>query len=142
MRKKVIVVGVILMLVAVGIYLAAPESTSDNKAAQKSEVTPELTFKDVQESITNKGGQLLDVRTAEEYEAGHIEGAINLSLQDIQAGKLPDLSKDKTVYVYCRSGNRSKQAMTALTAAGYTQVKDLGAITHVQSIGGKLVAKQ
>jgi rhodanese-related sulfurtransferase len=128
-------------VVAGGIYLAAPDSTSDNKTVQKSEAAPELTFKDVQESITKSGGQLLDVRTAEEYEAGHIEGAINLSLQDIQAGKLPDLSKDKTVYVYCRSGNRSKQAMTALTAAGYTQVKDLGAITHVQSIGGTLASK-
>jgi rhodanese-related sulfurtransferase len=86
----------------------------------------------------SKGGKLIDVRTATEYESGHIDGAVNLSLQDIQAGTLPTAPKDKPVYVYCRSGNRSSQASATLKAAGYQNIIDLGTITHVQSIGGEI----
>ena len=105
---------------------------------QKKDTTttaPALTFQTVQTDISN-GGQLLDVRTPEEFTNGHIEGAINLSLQEIEAGKLPTAAKDKTVYVYCRSGNRSAQATTVLKQAGYINVIDLGAMSAVQAIGG------
>ena len=98
--------------------------------------TTQLTFQTVQSDVTN-GAELIDVRTAEEYRAGHIAGSVNLSLQEIQAGKMPTIAKDKTVYVYCHSGNRSGQATAILKNAGYTVV-DLGAITHVQSIGGTI----
>lgn len=82
------------------------------------------------------GGQLLDVRTAEEYEQAHIDGAANLSLQDIQAGTMPSSAKDKPLYLYCRSGSRSSQAAKKLRAAGYQNVIDLGPMNSVQSIGG------
>ena len=82
------------------------------------------------------GGQLLDVRTAGEYDQTHIDGAVNLSLQDIQAGKVPSSAKDKPLYLYCRSGSRSSQAAKKLRASGYQNVIDLGAMTKVQSIGG------
>lgn len=101
----------------------------------RTSTTSSLTFQTVQSDIA-KGGQLIDVRTAPEYSDGHIENAINLSLQDMQQNVFPTAAKDKPVYVYCRSGSRSSQATKLLKADGYQTVIDLGAMAHVQSIGG------
>jgi rhodanese-related sulfurtransferase len=70
---------------------------------------------------------LVDVRTAEEFNSGHIPGAINISLQEL-ANKIGHIPKDKPVIVYCRSGNRSSFAADVLMQAGYTDVYDLGGI--------------
>lgn len=99
---------------------------------------PALTMQTIQSDVAN-GAQLIDVRTTPEFTAGHINGAQNLSLQDIQAGKLPLTSKDATIYVYCHSGNRSSQATALLKSAGYKNIVDLGAMTHVQSLGGTVI---
>ena len=72
---------------------------------------------------------ILDVRTQEEYDAGHIPGAIlvpNETIVDKQPELLPDL--DAEILVYCRSGNRSAQAAKKLIAIGYTNVVDFGGI--------------
>lgn len=74
---------------------------------------------------------ILDVRTKEEYDAGHIEGAINIANEVIhqdQSGNLPD--KDQIILVYCRSGNRSKQASEKLVKQGYTNVYEFGGIIN------------
>ncbi len=97
------------------------------------------TFSDVQASLDG-GGQLLDVRTPEEYSTGYVQGATNLPLQDIQNGTMPGSNKDQVIFVYCSSGNRSSQATALLKEAGFTNVTDLGAITHVEDIGGNIVA--
>jgi len=72
---------------------------------------------------------VLDVRTQEEYDAGHIAEAIRLESADFEteaATVLPD--KDATILVYCRSGNRSKTASKMLLELGYTNVYDFGGI--------------
>ena len=72
---------------------------------------------------------ILDVRTKEEYDQGHISGALLLPNTDIAkkaADALPD--KDVPILVYCRSGNRSKSASEDLISMGYTQVYDFGGI--------------
>ena len=72
---------------------------------------------------------ILDVRTQEEYDAGHIAGAIlvpNETISDKQPALLPDLNAE--ILVYCRSGNRSAQAAKKLIAIGYTNVADFGGI--------------
>lgn len=71
---------------------------------------------------------VLDVRTDEEFNARHIEGAVNIPVDDLQQrlAELPD--KKRPIIVYCRSGGRSARAEKLLTAAGYTHVKDLGGI--------------
>ncbi|MEE0830975.1 MAG: rhodanese-like domain-containing protein [Longicatena sp.] len=72
---------------------------------------------------------LLDVRTYEEYEAGHIPGAINITNENIQAGTYELRgSKDQIIYVYCRSGNRSKQASEVLAKDGFTNIIECGGI--------------
>ena len=91
------------------------------------------------QSKIKDGAQLLDVRTAEEFDSGHFAGAINLDVEDIIAGKLPDAAKDAQLYVYCRSGNRSAQAVSLLKQAGFTNITTLGGLADVESIGGTLV---
>lgn len=100
-----------------------------------------LTYTAVQREVKG-GARLYDVRTTEEYGAGHFEDATNWSLQDMQAGKLPDAPKNAKIFVYCRSGNRSGQAVTLLKSAGYTNVTDLRGLASVEAIGGKLTTKR
>lgn len=72
---------------------------------------------------------ILDVRTEEEYDGGHIPGAINIDNDDIGTdapAELPD--KDRLILVYCRSGRRSKLAAEKLAALGYTRVVEFGGI--------------
>ncbi len=67
---------------------------------------------------------LLDVRTPEEFAAGHIAGAVNIPLQVLDQ-YLSDIPTDQTVVLYCRSGNRSDQAMGILRDAGYSDLYDI-----------------
>jgi len=72
---------------------------------------------------------IVDVRTQEEYDSGHIPGAICIPNETIGTEppkELPD--KDQLILVYCRSGNRSKQASEKLAAMGYTNIKEFGGI--------------
>ncbi|MCR4579719.1 MAG: rhodanese-like domain-containing protein [Treponema sp.] len=73
---------------------------------------------------------LLDVRRKDEYNAGHIPGAILLTNETMTEEKalevLPD--KNQTIYVYCRSGRRSKLASQKLADYGYTKVIEIGGI--------------
>ena len=72
---------------------------------------------------------ILDVRTAQEYREKHIPGAINIANESIgteDISELPD--KDQLILVYCRSGNRSKQASEKLVKLGYTNIIEIGGI--------------
>ena len=72
---------------------------------------------------------LLDVRTQEEYASGHIPGAICIPNETIGSDEIKELpDKDQLILVYCRSGNRSKQASEKLAALGYTNIVEFGGI--------------
>ena len=78
---------------------------------------------------SDKGYILLDVRRADEFEAGHIPGAVNLPNEEIGTEEIPSLpDKAQTIYIYCRSGNRSRQAADKLLALGYTNIIEFGGI--------------
>ena len=74
-------------------------------------------------------GKVIDVRSAEEFAQGHVQGARNLNVEngDLQAA-LADLDKDAPYSVYCRSGRRSAVAVEMMRNAGFTNVVDLGAL--------------
>ena len=77
----------------------------------------------------NEGYIILDVRTTAEYHEGHIEGAINVpneEINDKEIKRLPD--KNQMIFVYCRSGNRSKDASEKLVKLGYTNIIEFGGI--------------
>ena len=72
---------------------------------------------------------LLDVRTAEEFAEKHIPGAICIPNEAIGSDEIPALpDKSQRIMVYCRSGNRSKQASQKLADLGYTNVVEFGGI--------------
>ena len=72
---------------------------------------------------------ILDVRTPEEFAEKHITGALNVPNESIGTEEIKELpNKDQLILVYCRSGNRSKQASEKLVALGYTNVYEFGGI--------------
>ncbi|MEM6283902.1 MAG: rhodanese-like domain-containing protein [Chloroflexota bacterium] len=80
---------------------------------------------------------LLDVRTAGEVASGVIPGAIHIPLNELSS-RVNELPQDKTIVVYCNSGNRSRSAVSVLNSAGYTQLLDLGGVVQWQGAGYNL----
>ena len=87
------------------------------------EDTNDIKAKDVENLLKNKEF-LLDVREDYEYQDGHIKGAVNLPLREI-LGKKDSLPKDKDIYVYCRSGHRSADAVNFLKSLGFEKVHNI-----------------
>lgn len=127
--KKVTFVIIGILVIAFGVIALK----SNNTPTQSSSIS----FAAVQSDVKS-GAKLYDVRTSQEYTSAHFENAENLSLQNMQAGKLPEVPKTTKIYVYCQSGNRSSQAAKLLKEAGFINVTDLGGLQDVQEIGGKL----
>ena len=72
---------------------------------------------------------ILDVRTPEEFTEKHIPNAINIPNETIGTEEIPELpDKEQLILVYCRSGNRSKQAAEKLVRLGYTNIVEFGGI--------------
>ena len=108
------------------VFLAGKLTGGENQVAEYTSITME----DAKQIFQEKGDYLIvDVRRADEFAEGHIPGAINIANEDIlsaEPAELPD--KDQVIYVYCRSGNRSKQASAKLAAMGYTNIVECGGI--------------
>ena len=84
----------------------------------------------VEQCRQTPGALLLDVRTEGEYAAGHVPGAKNLPLQALEGITALAPAKDTPLYVYCRSGARSRQAAGQLQRMGYTRVTNIGGIMN------------
>ena len=116
MKKLIFLLLAVMLLTACG----------QNKEAAYVNITAEKA-KEIMD--TEEGYIILDVRTQEEYDEGHIPGAIQISHDEIAEraeGMLPD--KDQLLLVYCRSGRRSKLAAETLVELGYTNIKEFGGI--------------
>lgn len=80
--------------------------------------------------LVQDGARLVDVRTPAEFAAGHIDGAVNIPVQQLDA-RLHELQpKDRALVVYCRSGHRSGNAARLLKSAGFPAVHDLGPMSR------------
>jgi phage shock protein E len=80
---------------------------------------------------------IIDVRTPEEFAAGHLDGALLYNVQDPAFdAKIADLDPSIPYVVYCRSGNRSAQAVERMKAAGFTDLTDLGSLENASSETG------
>lgn len=127
----------IVAVVTVLSFAIAVGGTSQDEATL-GQVQSAQSFASIEESIQANEGILLDVRTPEEYAQSYIDGADLLPLQQIQQEATPEVSTNTTIYLYCRSGNRSVEAAKILRGAGY-EVVDLGGLQDVTAIGGELV---
>jgi rhodanese-related sulfurtransferase len=80
--------------------------------------------------LVEAGARLVDVRTPQEFASGHLPGAVNVPVQELdrRMGELPE--KERPIVLYCRSGARSSSAARMLKSAGYTEVHDLGAMSR------------
>lgn len=108
------------------VFLAGKLPGRDKEEAEYTSITME----EAKECFKTPGDYIiLDVRRADEFAEGHIPGAIHIANEDItdtEPAALPD--KDQTIYVYCRSGNRSKQASAKLASMGYGNIIEFGGI--------------
>ena len=89
-----------------------------------------ITAEEAKQIMDSEDGYIiLDARTQEEYDQGHIPGAIQISHDEIMEKAEEVLTdKDQLILVYCRSGRRSKIAAEALVELGYTNIKEFGGI--------------
>jgi rhodanese-related sulfurtransferase len=93
------------------------------------------------EAINQTGVIVLDVRTPEEFSAGHLPNAININLEGADfAGEVSKLDKNAIVAVYCRSGNRSGVATELMAELGFVDMYDMqGGILDWEAAGGQIV---
>lgn len=120
MEKIAIPVLLALALVLTGVTNFAPKTTGYRQ------VTTEEAVNIMQ---TEENYVILDVRTAQEFASGHIPGAVLLPNETIGTEDIPLLpDKDQLILVYCRSGNRSKQAAEKLAQLGFTNIVEFGGI--------------
>ena len=120
MERVAIPVLLVLALVLTGVTNFAPKTTGYRQ------VTTEEAVNIMQ---TEENYVILDVRTAQEFASGHIPGAVLLPNETIGTEDIPLLpDKDQLILVYCRSGNRSKQAAEKLAQLGYTNIVEFGGI--------------
>ena len=119
------VIAMTAVLILTGCGSSADDKTVGDKKTYR-QVSPEEAAAMMEEETDYI---ILDVRTQEEYETAHIPGAICIPNETIGTEDIPELpDKDQLILVYCRSGNRSKQASEKLAKQGYTNIVEFGGI--------------
>lgn len=107
-------------IVAVALTLVSCQA---QQKGQNVQVVPPVEFEQI---ITETEGQLLDVRTPKEYKSGHIEGAVNMHIYDKDfEQRANELKKDEPVYLYCKAGSRSAEAVEILKNKGFINIVEL-----------------
>lgn len=116
-----VALGVLALVVFFGSRASAEGGISPAEAAKLIKETKDL--------------QLIDVRTPGEYEAGHLDKAKLVPLQELES-RVGEIDKNKPILLYCRSGNRSGTALKVLLGKGYSQAKHMeGGINAWQAAG-------
>ena len=131
MKKALVFTAIVLALIGGFILISSPSEQSQQTAGVSTKTSD---YSAIEEDLKN-GAVLLDVRTAEEFNEGHIKQAVLFPLQTIEAGQFPEVEKTNKIYLYCRSGNRSAQAEKLLKDQGYSNIVDLGAMSDVIALG-------
>ena len=117
---------IIFFLLAALLLTACGQNTENEQEA----VYMNITAQEAKEIMdTQEGYVILDVRTQEEYNQGHIPSAIVISHEEIgEKAEKVLTDKNQLILVYCRSGRRSKIAAEALVELGYTNIREFGGI--------------
>ncbi len=120
MHKQFIQIGIVVLALLFGIfYTVTNKDTNMNYS-----LLPYSEFQSKFDQIPN--AVLIDVRTKDEFDSGHIENAINIDFQDPSfVSEIQKLDKDGQYFVYCRSGNRSAQAVSVMKKQGIKNIFEL-----------------
>ena len=122
-KNKNIIFVVLIVVLIVAIIVVMSFSKSSESVIQT------LNSEEVSEIIQDESLIIIDVRTEEEYESGHIEKAINIPYTEIESKVNYD--KNQAIAVYCRTGVRSSEAAKTLEKMGYTKIYDLGGVENI-----------
>ena len=130
-RKKLLVLtlGIIIAVSAVMIYYTQIQLTSTKISYG------DVTVEEAKSLIESDSSLIiLDVRTREEYDSGHIEGTILIPVSELE-DRLDEISKEEELLIYCRTGNRSSNSVNILKANGYTKIFHMndGIIAWIQA---------
>ena len=127
MKKNLILVFALLLVFIAGCSASGPAADTEKSSPTFHQISQD----EAKEMMAKDDGHVVvDVRRQDEYDAGHIPGAILVPNESIGCDSpeaLPDY--DQIILIYCRSGNRSKQAAQKLASMGYTNIYEFGGIT-------------
>ena len=123
MKKFIVVIICLLVLCGCGKETDNPKKIT---CAEKDRIINDAS------SSSGKEAMFIDVRTKEEYDEGHLKGAINIPYDEVTEiiSTYGTVEYDTPIIVYCKSGNRSNTAAQALIKSGYKKVYDLGAMSN------------
>ena len=121
MKLKVVPLLLVILLLA---------GCAETTGAENDATYRQITMSEAVEMMASESDYIiLDVRRPDEFAAGHIPNAVNIPNESIGADEIDELpDKDRLILVYCRSGNRSKQASEKLVRLGYTNIVEFGGI--------------
>ena len=128
----------LLALLALSPLAATGCSAEAEPTAQSAEGNAQVRVVDTTEarSLIDSGAQVIDVRTSEEFDAGHLRGAVNV---DVQAAdfheRVQGLEKSDSYVVYCRSGSRACAAADMMLDMGFTDVVNAGGFETLRTAG-------
>ncbi|MNJ98014.1 Thiosulfate sulfurtransferase PspE precursor [compost metagenome] len=106
--------------------------------AQQKEGIEKVSPEQFSQKINSVSGQLIDVRTPKEYKDGHIQNAVNIHLYDQDfKERINKLDKDKVVYVYCKAGGRSAEAVDIMKTNGFKHIVELDGGADAWTEAGK-----
>ena len=136
------------VLLALAAFPLAACSSGSSKDSQASPATgasgngAKVEVDAFKKQMAKEGARILDVRTPEEYAAGHLEGAVLLDFNGGQfAAELPSLDPDAEYVVYCRSGNRAGQAVALMEKAGIGAATNAGSLEQAAKATGLSVVE-
>ena len=121
MKLKVVPLLLVILLLA---------GCAEARGGENDATYRQITMSEAVEMMASESDYIiLDVRRPDEFAAGHIPNAVNIPNESIGADEIDELpDKDRFILVYCRSGNRSKQASEKLVRLGYTNIVEFGGI--------------
>ena len=127
MKKSIVSIFVMMLLLTTGCTPTGQVMDGDGMVRSYTHISQDTAKKMMEQ---DDGHIIVDVRRQDEYNAGHIPGAIlipNESISGSHPEELPD--PDQVILIYCRSGNRSRQAAQKLFNMGYTHIYEFGGIS-------------
>lgn len=126
MKYFIIIISLLLLLIS-GTYVCSENcciNCSEN--VEKNQTIERISVSEFYNGIQNKNVIIIDIRTPEEYNEGHIGNAINIDYYSSDfSNQINSLDKNKTYYIYCRSGSRSGLALNEFEKLGFKEVYDL-----------------